>query len=720
MAAFPTGDVYFHVKVNLVSAIGIPSIKGEVPDVFFEINWDNFKYFKTDVERKNVNPVWKKVKEFYYETKYADQLDKKIVTFTCLQNQMMGDNVEIGIVDIDLMSIAAGCVLHDLPILTKHHRQRPGDPPTFIPTGARLRVEIEMNQLANMTIMLEDLKLHSFRVSKALRLAFKYGRELENQRSTFKTSKPSDVRADELRWPPTPISFYTSLVDLEAEFFHVMTVEGTAGTKDHLDTINIKIPFARILQTHGIAYKPVEFKESVIENGKTQCTFSCRMTLSDVPRFCQLVGGIHTEHGITGKPRYDGFIMPKHFIPESSLSPSLSRDKSPAPATKKASSSSSSSSSTSKDPSSKESSGKDLPSKDSSKDGKLKDSGKLKEPVASASEPLPADRPKKKRASATPQTPAGGASPQLARPASAGPYDAQQAALLQQQQQLQQMQIQPPQQQILQAPAPQRSGTPVAANGSPYGMPQNAGPTAASSAQVMPPLPPGWEAAVDANGKTYFIDHNSKSTSWFHPAAPPPRRRTSNPQQVQQQASNGLLQQQMPQQMAPQQQQYYPQQQQQQQMAMPQQQQQQQYPVGYAPGNPFAVQSGYGAPPQNGYAQQPQQAPSQPQNAFIAQPQQPIGFSSQQQQHQQAPVVQQPLYHSQPIKRKAEANSPPMQHSGSSSATSSPKPSKSSKSGAEKAPKPLKAPTSTASGAGIVGNATKVTVDSPGQKKRKS
>jgi hypothetical protein len=28
MAAFPTGDVYFQVKVNLVSAIGIPAIRG--------------------------------------------------------------------------------------------------------------------------------------------------------------------------------------------------------------------------------------------------------------------------------------------------------------------------------------------------------------------------------------------------------------------------------------------------------------------------------------------------------------------------------------------------------------------------------------------------------------------------------------------------------------------------------------------------------------------
>lgn len=31
------------------------------------------------------------------------------------------------------------------------------------------------------------------------------------------------------------------------------------------------------------------------------------------------------------------------------------------------------------------------------------------------------------------------------------------------------------------------------------------------------PLPPGWEEAKDVDGKTYFIDHESKATSWIDP-----------------------------------------------------------------------------------------------------------------------------------------------------------------------------------------------------------
>ena len=30
-------------------------------------------------------------------------------------------------------------------------------------------------------------------------------------------------------------------------------------------------------------------------------------------------------------------------------------------------------------------------------------------------------------------------------------------------------------------------------------------------------LPPGWEQATDVDGKEYFIDHNTRKTSWIDP-----------------------------------------------------------------------------------------------------------------------------------------------------------------------------------------------------------
>ncbi|KAG0009683.1 hypothetical protein BGZ80_002159 [Entomortierella chlamydospora] len=35
-------------------------------------------------------------------------------------------------------------------------------------------------------------------------------------------------------------------------------------------------------------------------------------------------------------------------------------------------------------------------------------------------------------------------------------------------------------------------------------------------------LPPGWEAAVAPNGRTYYIDHNTRTTTWERPVDAPP------------------------------------------------------------------------------------------------------------------------------------------------------------------------------------------------------
>ena len=31
-------------------------------------------------------------------------------------------------------------------------------------------------------------------------------------------------------------------------------------------------------------------------------------------------------------------------------------------------------------------------------------------------------------------------------------------------------------------------------------------------------LPPGWEKKVNRNGKTYYVDHNTRTTHWNPPA----------------------------------------------------------------------------------------------------------------------------------------------------------------------------------------------------------
>lgn len=41
--------------------------------------------------------------------------------------------------------------------------------------------------------------------------------------------------------------------------------------------------------------------------------------------------------------------------------------------------------------------------------------------------------------------------------------------------------------------------------------------TNASRAEDTEPLPLGWERAVDAQGRVYFVDHNTQKTTWEDP-----------------------------------------------------------------------------------------------------------------------------------------------------------------------------------------------------------
>lgn len=33
------------------------------------------------------------------------------------------------------------------------------------------------------------------------------------------------------------------------------------------------------------------------------------------------------------------------------------------------------------------------------------------------------------------------------------------------------------------------------------------------------PLPEGWEERTDANGRTYYVNHNARTTQWERPTA---------------------------------------------------------------------------------------------------------------------------------------------------------------------------------------------------------
>ncbi|CAF0748147.1 unnamed protein product [Rotaria sordida] len=59
-------------------------------------------------------------------------------------------------------------------------------------------------------------------------------------------------------------------------------------------------------------------------------------------------------------------------------------------------------------------------------------------------------------------------------------------------------------------------------------------PTAATAATAETPLPPGWEQRQDGHGRTYYVDHNTRTTTWSRPNG----RTTAGSQRPQQQVGD--------------------------------------------------------------------------------------------------------------------------------------------------------------------------------------
>ncbi len=43
-----------------------------------------------------------------------------------------------------------------------------------------------------------------------------------------------------------------------------------------------------------------------------------------------------------------------------------------------------------------------------------------------------------------------------------------------------------------------------------------------TAGQNQEPLPPGWEMRIDPHGRPYYVDHNTRTTTWERPTPLPP------------------------------------------------------------------------------------------------------------------------------------------------------------------------------------------------------
>eukprot|EP01066_Platyproteum_vivax_P014348 Platyproteum_vivax@DN6427_c0_g1_i2.p1 len=124
-----------------------PKDRNGFSDPYLKLDFDNFKQFKTDFERRNLNPTWGFQRRFIYRTKYLERLNKKFFTIKCFDHDAIGKNF-IGESRMDLLTLATGPTHYQLSL-----KDEAGHP------AGNICFNCEMKMLSAITLTLADLRL---------------------------------------------------------------------------------------------------------------------------------------------------------------------------------------------------------------------------------------------------------------------------------------------------------------------------------------------------------------------------------------------------------------------------------------------------------------------------------------------------------------------------------------------------------------------------------
>jgi hypothetical protein len=273
---------------------------GGTSDPFVKIVFDNFQREQTSVKYKELNPKWEnEAFAFKYSTRYADCLSRKSVVFEIYDHNTFSANALIGFTKVDLQTVATGPISHELQI--RDGRKLRG----------KLFVDIVMEEIAGDAaehIPFTEIKFDKIFVDGENSTAVAI---MEKQKEVkFSLSAPlnqhfeSQVSTGAIMvsagWSKPPViqlkgsisSILSSTID-----FNILSYGAPLGS-------------ARMLLSDWRAFNNGEFIEFMLPisstnvlraaglSGKEGTLFiSGRVAYNNLPKFAQMLGGIHALDG---------------------------------------------------------------------------------------------------------------------------------------------------------------------------------------------------------------------------------------------------------------------------------------------------------------------------------------------------------------------------------------------------------------------------------------
>eukprot|EP00743_Colponemidia_sp_Colp-15_P003598 GILK01003881.1.p1 GENE.GILK01003881.1~~GILK01003881.1.p1 ORF type:complete len:831 (+),score=124.81 GILK01003881.1:42-2495(+) len=264
----------------------------ERADVFLKIDFDSFKVFQTDIVEKSSSPHWGAQQTFFYTTKFPEKLSKKKLKMRLFEHSAVSTPRFIAEAEVDLHTVCTGPVEHKLYL-------RDGDG----------RVRGSLSFMAQMSYVSEDFTA----VLTGIDMDYQ-GAKVPSALEVFPTIAEDKVVpagvSQNMSWPgPISVTFSATLRALwglgglpEGLFLRVKAPNGEGVYGD------AEIPFQQFVSLNG---QPVDFTIDLKAAGEAVGKVRGTVMFRNVPRFGQMVGGVHNDQGIQGgQLLLDGLPLP--------------------------------------------------------------------------------------------------------------------------------------------------------------------------------------------------------------------------------------------------------------------------------------------------------------------------------------------------------------------------------------------------------------------------
>ncbi|KAJ3448091.1 tricalbin-1-related [Anaeramoeba flamelloides] len=274
-------------------------------DPYLVINFDGTQKFKSKVIKKTLNPVWKKFScKITYETRMFERMTSKYLTINVFDRDRFGSDDPMGMMKVDLWTIATGPVKVDYLLREKGKG------------AGRLSFEVKMDNICEINTILDQVKVANVvgknnNGTSNVFLEYFYVEEYSMPGEVNKSTTINGTNNPVWNSPFKSLMIKSSLKELLNGAIRISMKHQVRGSQPEV-LGDLDLNFREVLTNNLQKEMQIPINMKFFNSGNEAGTLDCVLKISNLPIFSQLLGGKLTENGVNG----GSLLLPGIFAPK--------------------------------------------------------------------------------------------------------------------------------------------------------------------------------------------------------------------------------------------------------------------------------------------------------------------------------------------------------------------------------------------------------------------